>query len=76
MRRVTRAVTPTVTPREPATDRVLTTAEAAKLLRISPDTLLDLDVPWIPIGTGKKKPHRRYLQSSVFEWCRRRQAAS
>jgi hypothetical protein len=72
MRRVTR----TVTPPTPLADRFLTTAEAAKVLQVSVDTLLELDVPWIPIGTGRRKPRRRYLASALFEWGRRRQAPS
>ena len=71
-----RRVTPTVTPVSPAADRVLTTAEAARLLKVSADTLLGLDVPWVPIGAGRKRPRRRYLESTLLEWCRRRQAAS
>ena len=71
-----RRVTPTVTPVSPAADRVLTTAEAARVLKISVDTLTALDVPWIAIGSGKRRPRRRYLESSIIEWCRRRQAAS
>jgi len=72
MRRVTR----TVPQAPPGVDRILTTEQAAKLLQVSPDTLLALDVPWVPVGTGKEKRHRRYLASTVFEWCRRRQAPS
>jgi hypothetical protein len=72
MRRVTR----TVTPPPSVADRFLTTAEAAKLLQVSPDTLLALDVPWVPIGAGRKRPRRRYLASTLLEWARRRQAPS
>jgi len=69
--RVTRSVTPTV-----AAPDVLTSGEAARLLRVSVDTLLELDIPWVRIGAGRKRPHRRYLRQTVLEWCRRRQAAS
>lgn len=71
-----RRVTPTVPPVAPVAERVLTTAEAARLLKVSPDTLLGLDVPFVAIGTGRKRPRRRYLESSVIEWFRRRQAPS
>jgi len=60
----------------PAADAFLTTEQAAKLLKVSVDTLLKLDVPWVPIGGGRKRPRRRYLQSSLFEWAKRRQAAA
>ena len=69
-------VTPTVTQPTPAMDSFLTTKQAARLLKVSVDTLLELDIPWVPIGAGRKRPRRRYLQSSVFEWAKRRQAAA
>jgi len=72
MTRVARTVAPAV----PAADSFLTTEQAAKLLKVSVDTLLELDIPWVPIGAGRKRPRRRYLQSSVFEWAKRRQAAA
>ena len=73
MRRVTRTVTSA-----PVTDTamLLTSAEAARLLRVSVDTLLKLDIPWVPIGAGRKRPHRRYRPEALNEWCRRREAAS
>ena len=68
-------MTRTVTPAFPPVD-VLTTEEAARLLRVSVDTLLKLDIPWVPIGAGRKRPRRRYRREAVLEWCRRREAAS
>ena len=69
MRRVTR----TVTPAPPPADRFLTPAEAARVLKVSVDTLLKLDVPTVRVGGGRKRPHYRYLESALFEWGRRRQ---
>ena len=68
---MTRSVTPVF-----ASADVLTTEEAARLLRVSVDTLLKLDIPWVPIGAGKKRPRRRYRREAVLEWCRRREATS
>ncbi len=58
---------------------VLTTAEAAAVLRVSVDTLLASrdGPPWFTLGRrDSKRPHRLYLRESVLEWARRRQAAA
>lgn len=76
-RRVTRRVTRTKRRAAvPIGLDVLTTEQAATLLQVSEDTMLDLDVPWFAAGEGKKRPRRRYLRASVLEWCRRREAAA
>lgn len=67
MRRVTRVVTPAV-PFD-----VLTTSQAAALLQVSTDTLLEMPVPFVRVGAGRKRPHRRYLRTTLLEWMRRRQ---
>jgi hypothetical protein len=76
MRRVTPRVTPALDGRgnTEVADHVLTSAEAAALLRVSVDTLLTSDVPWFTVGRGRKRPRRLYLQSALIEWARRRQA--
>lgn len=53
---------------------VLTTAQAAELLQVSTDTLLDMPVPFVPVGGGRKRPRRRYLRATVLEWLKRREA--
>jgi hypothetical protein len=75
MRAVTRRVTPALDAQSGKdADRVLTSAQAAQLLQVGVDTLLDLDVPYFTVGAGRVRPRRRYLMSAVFEWARRRQA--
>ena len=56
-------------------DPVLTTREAAAMLKISPRSLLDSDAPWFPAGGGELRPHRRYLRSALLDWARARQVA-
>lgn len=63
-------------PRVDSAADVLTSSGAAKLLQVSTETLLSLDVPWFAAGGGRKRPRRRYLRASVLEWCRRREAAA
>lgn len=67
-RRVTRTVT------QPGLPEVLTPVETARFLRISIDTLRALTVPFVAIGSGRKRPRRRYLRATVLEWMRRREA--
>ncbi len=52
---------------------MLTTREAAAMLKISPRSLLDSDAPWFPAGGGELRPHRRYLRSALLDWARARQ---
>ncbi|HKV44389.1 MAG TPA: hypothetical protein VJT32_06900 [bacterium] len=54
-------------------DPVLTTQEAAAMLKISTRSLLDSDAPWFPAGAGAMRPHRRYLRSALLDWARARQ---
>jgi hypothetical protein len=75
--RVTRPVTLAPMAASMAGDgEVLTTAQAARLLQVSPDTLLAMPVPFVRIGGGRKRPRRRYLRSTLLEWLKRREAPS
>jgi len=55
---------------------VLTPQEAAKLLRVSPATLLRLPVPHLTVGEGRKRPRRRYLRDSVLAWAKAQETAA
>ena len=82
MGRVTRRVTHRPPRRAPFQDLgtvvaepiLLTSAQAANLLQVSVDTLLTLDIRFVPLGNGKKRPHRGYLRDTLIEWCKRREA--
>lgn len=54
---------------------VLTPQEAAKLLRVSPATLLRLPVPYFAVGEGRKRPRRRYVRESVLAWAKAQEVA-
>jgi hypothetical protein len=75
MSRVTRTVTQASAATD-GSDRVLTSAQAAQLLQVSVDTLLQLDVPYFTVGAGRVRPRRRYLASALIEWAKRRQATA
>lgn len=47
---------------------VLDVEEAARLLRVSPDTLLRLKLPCVRIGGGSARTHRRYLRTSIIRY--------
>ena len=74
-RRVTQPVTPApLAVAMAGGGEVLTTAQAAELLQVSVDTLLDMPVPFVPVGGGRRRPRRRYLRSTLLEWLKRREA--
>lgn len=54
---------------------VLTPKEAASLLRMSVDSLLASDAPWLPKGKGSIRPRRLYVKDQLLEWARERAAA-
>ena len=58
----------------PSDAEVLTSLQAAQLLQVSVDTLLDMPVPYIRIGGGRLRPRRRYLRATLLEWLKRREA--
>lgn len=55
---------------------ILTTREAAALLRVDVDTLYAMPVPYFTVGKGRKHPRRRYLREHILEWCVKRARAS
>ena len=52
----------------PLPPEVLTSEEAAELLKVNVATLHRMPVPFATIGTTLKRPRRRYLRSSVLAW--------
>lgn len=55
----------------------LTTTELATRWKCSDTTIRDIpvtDLPYLTIGTGLKKPHRRYARADVERYERRRYA--
>jgi len=54
---------------------LLTPKQAAQLLHVSVPTLFALPVPYVTIGKGRKRPHRRYLRESLEKWAKSREAA-
>lgn len=54
---------------------LLTAAEAAKLLHVDVDTLRALPIPYVTIGTGKKRPHRRYRRATLERWAQQQEVA-
>ena len=55
---------------------VLTPAQAAELLQVAIATLLRSPVPYCTIGTGHKRPRRRYLRATVLEWLKTQEHAA
>jgi hypothetical protein len=53
-------------------DQLLTSREAAQLLRVSVETLRAMPVPYLTVGAGQKRPRRRYVRQDILDWCRRR----
>ena len=51
-------------------DGLLTPREAARLLRVSVETLRVMPVPYLTIGAGQKRPRRRYVRQQLLNWCR------
>lgn len=62
-----------VDPAKDLEEPVLTTQEAAALLKVSTKNLLNSTAPWFPAGGGELRPHRRYLRSALLAWARGRQ---
>jgi hypothetical protein len=54
---------------------LLTSKEAAALLRVSVDTLYGMSVPYLTIGHGRKRPRRRYLRETLLQWAKQRESA-
>jgi hypothetical protein len=55
---------------------LLTPKEAAKALRMSVANLLRLDVPYVAIGEGRKRPRRRYRPETLASWAAQREVAA
>lgn len=60
-------MTPKTLALEPRAD-LLTTDEVAARLKVHPKTVARLGIPHINIGSGKKKPRRRYRPADVDAW--------
>ena len=56
----------------PAVAPLLTPKELAERLKMSPRTIARLGIPCIYMGTGRKKPRRRYRSEDVEAWLRNR----
>ncbi len=50
-------------------DQLLTSREAAQLLKVSVETLRAMPIPYLTIGAGQK---RRYLRQHLLDWCKGR----
>ncbi len=55
---------------------VLTSREAAALLHVAVETLLDMPIPYLTIGHGRKRPRRRYLRETIVAWAKRQESAA
>lgn len=55
---------------------VLTPREAARLLRVTPATLLRSPAPYFTLGAGRKRPRRLYLRESLLVWAKLREVAT
>lgn len=64
-RRVSAAVTPID---ERGRADLLTPQEVAARLKVHPKTVIRLGIPCIMVGTGKKRPRRRYRAEVVEAW--------
>lgn len=53
-------------------EQLLTPKEVAERLRMSPRTIARLGIPCIYIGTGRKKPRRRYRSEDLEKWLQNR----
>lgn len=62
-------------PLVPDGHELLTSKEAAALLRVSVDTLYAMSVPYLTIGQGRKHPRRRYLRETLLAWAKQRESA-
>jgi len=54
---------------------VLTSEQAAALLKVDVDTLRALPIPYLTIGHGQKRPRRRYLRETVLKWAKQQEVA-
>ncbi len=59
----------------PAELVLLDSKQAAELLQVSIETLHAMDVPYLTIGHGQKRPRRRYLRETLETWAKKREAA-
>ena len=54
---------------------LLTSKEAAELLQVCVETLLAMPIPYVTIGSGRKRPRRRYLRETLVEWAKQQEVA-
>jgi hypothetical protein len=59
-----------------STAPILTPRECAALLKVNTATLRRLPVPYLPIGSGSRRPRRRYLRESVLAWAKAQEVES
>jgi len=52
--------------------QLLTPKEVAERLKMSPRTIARLGIPCVYIGTGSKRPRRRYRSEDLDNWLRNR----
>ena len=55
---------------------LLTSREAAALLRMSVETLHASPIPYLTIGAGRKRPRRRYLRETLLTWAKQQEGAA
>lgn len=59
-----------------ALEQLLTPQEVAEKLRMSPRTIARLGIPCVRVGTGRKRPRRRYRWEDVERWIQARSEAT
>lgn len=47
---------------------LLTVQDVAARLKVHPKTVIRLGIPYITVGTGKKRPRRRYRPEVIEAW--------
>ena len=55
---------------------LLTSQQAADLLQVSVETLHAMPVPYLTIGSGRKRPRRRYLRETLARWAKQQEGAA
>lgn len=55
---------------------VLTSKQAAELLQVSVEVLHGMDVPYLTVGHGRKRPRRRYLRETLLKWAKKAESVA
>jgi len=54
---------------------LLTSAEAAKTMAVTVETLHKMPIPYVEVGNGLKRPRRRYRRETLERWAKTKEAA-